>query len=90
MTDIKDRSMATGPYPNRVTLRDVRIESSWCGGGYNTRTVGQHAVIVMSDGSEVACCNTPHGHKRRDTLARCATAKVAKLNDAAGIPESAR
>lgn len=90
MTTTKDRSMATAPYPLRATRRAVVVTGSWCGGSYRSRTVGHHAILVMSDGSEVACCNSPHGHKNQATLTACATRKVAKLNDAAGIPEDVR
>lgn len=90
MTTYKNREMATGPFPVSVTTRTVRVETTWSGGSYNTHAVGDHIVIHLSDGSEVACCDRPHGHKRREVLIRCATAKVAKLNDAAGIPEEVR
>jgi hypothetical protein len=86
----KDRSMATGPYPTRCTMRLVRVEGSWSGGAYRTRVVGQRAILTMSDGSEVECCASPNGHKKHDTLVACASAKVAELNEAAGIPEAVR
>lgn len=86
----KDRSMATGPYPLRVTKRPVILEGSWSGGRYNTWTVGHRVIIMQSDGTEVPCCTSPHGHKARHTLIACGTARVAALNEAAGIPEEAR
>lgn len=82
--------MATGAYPSSVTKRPVRVEGSWCGGGYSTRIAGYHAIIHMSDGSEVSCCTQPYGHKKSTALVRCATAAVDKLNEAAGIPVCAR
>jgi hypothetical protein len=91
MTTTKDRSMATGPYPRKMgASRPVVVETTWCAGAYRTHTTGYHAVIVLSDDTEVACCNSPHGHKKQATLVACATRKVAKLNDAAGIPEAVR
>lgn len=82
--------MATGPYPSGVSMRPIRVEGAWCGGGYSTRIVGYRAIIRMSDHSEVACCEGPHGHKRQANLISCVTAKVAELNNAAGIPEAAQ
>lgn len=86
----KDRSMATGPYPTRVVKRPVVIEGSWSGGSYRTHIAGHFLLIVLSDGTEVPCCNQPHGHKKQATMVACANRAVAALNDAAGIPEAAR
>lgn len=85
---MKDRSMATGPYPVRARKSPVVLET-WCAGPIQ-RTVGVHAIITLSDGSEVACCNTPHGHRTNATFTACATRRVAQLNDAAGIPVGVR
>lgn len=85
----KNREMATGPFPVAITRRAVRVTSS-CSAAPEYRIAGHHAMIRLSDESEVACCAKPYGHKQNDTLVRCATAKVAALNEAAGIPEDAR
>lgn len=89
MTTYKNREMATAPFPVAMTRRAVRVTSS-CSAVPQYRITGHHAMIRLSDGAEVACCAKPYGHKQNDTLARCATAKVAELNAAAGIPENVR
>lgn len=87
-TATKDRSMATGPYPLRAYRRPVVLEGA--GGARTRRVVGHHAIIHQSDGTDVPCCTTPHGHRQESTLVACATRRVAELNDAAGIPEAVR
>lgn len=85
-----DRSMATGPYPVSIGKKEpVRIEGSWCAGGYQTRLVGYRYTLTLSDGSTVRCPH-PHGHKKGATYAACATKLVDRLNAAAGIPKAAR
>lgn len=85
----KNREMATGPFPVAMTRQAVRVTSS-CSAVPQYRIAGHHAMIRLSDGTEVACCDKPYGHKKNETLVHCATAKVAELNEAAGIPEGAR
>lgn len=90
MSTAKDRSMATGPYPLRCTMRPIKVEGTWCAGSYSTHIVGTRAIIVLSDGTEVPCCDGRNGHKVQARLIDCATNRVAQLNDAAGIPEAVR
>lgn len=75
-----DRTAATGPYPysarpRRITHYGSCNRVSW---------VGLQAVIVLSDGSEVAC-EHHHGHRTKSTYLSCATKLVAKLNKAVGV-----
>lgn len=90
MTTYKNREMATGPFPTSVTRRPVTVETSWSGGRYNSRTVGHRAMIQLSDGSEVACCERPNGHRSDNALKVCAALSVETLNEAAGIPAEVR
>lgn len=78
---MKDRSMATKPYPLRARFDKV-VHTGSCN---NVSWIGRQVVLTMSDGTDVRCEHMS-GHRKRETAIACATKLVRKLNDSAGIP----